>query len=174
MHRRPIEILKRFITIFGDPFHSFRVEDPQGTSFKLNQSTAIADYQSLLGISFQSLFFLLARALLSCFISGKTRNSSGITCIAITFLSQGNWVSKAAEDNSRRYPICLNLGSINHIAIPQTSDKPPLLQLPTLFPQNQSFSTYQWVSTQEMQLRQEKSLCFNCNEKFHPEHKCKK
>nr|KYP34468.1 hypothetical protein KK1_044568 [Cajanus cajan] len=59
-------------------------------------------------------------------------------------------------------------------SLPKTNTLPPLLPTPTIkpFSQNTKSATIKRMTSAEMQIRREKGLCFTCDEKFTPAHRC--
>ncbi|MCI18570.1 hypothetical protein A2U01_0039724, partial [Trifolium medium] len=55
---------------------------------------------------------------------------------------------------------------------PSPPKKPPLLPTPNTKPLNQPPRTIKHISPAEIQLRREKGLCYFCDDKFSPQHRC--
>lgn len=143
----------------------------QGALFKLTQTHFIADYQSQFEQLSNRVYGLSAQALLSCFISGlKPEIRREIQALQPQTLAQAIGLAKLQEDKIRDKPIPNRSWGHKQPHFSFNSDKPPLLPLPSVSPTQQSSSSLpiKKLPSQEMQLRREKGLCFNCDDKFHP------
>lgn len=110
--------------------------------------------------------------LLSCFISSLSLDiRREVQALQPLTLLQAAALARLQEDKTQdskrpfhsRNPPPLNIPPLNTVPAPPL---PPLLPAPPK-------TTFKHLSPSEMVARREKGLCFNCDEKFSSDHRCK-
>nr|KYP50891.1 Transposon Ty3-G Gag-Pol polyprotein [Cajanus cajan] len=148
-------------------------ENPQATLFKLKQTGTVTDYQTAFEKLNNQVFGLDPAAIRNCFISGLSEDiQKELAILKPQTVSQAMGLAKLVEDKlkdvrpkpfrSHSYPSTTAPSS----KIPSTNT--PQIS-PTLAPNTLPIKR---LSTQQMQERRTAGLCYNCDEKFFPGHKC--
>ena len=157
-----------FLMALEAHFAPSQFKDPQGSFFKLTQTTTVRAYQTEFEQLANQVIGLPPQFLLSCFISGlKLDICREVLALQPLSLHQAIGLTKLQEDkyNSlRRYPPTRPL-PIPNSSCNQISS--PFLPLPVAI-------SIKRLSIIEQQIRRKKGLCFRYDEKFHPGHKCQR
>ncbi|WVZ01111.1 hypothetical protein V8G54_027180 [Vigna mungo] len=147
-------------------------EDPRGSLFKLTQKGSVQDYLNEFERLANRIVSLPAIFLLSNFISGLNPEiRREVQALQPQTLTQAATLAKLQEDklnDQRRY--------FRNRLSNSSSTGLPLLPIPyrPLTPiSTPSKPHYKKLTHKEMLARCEKGLCYNCDEKFSPGHKCK-
>ncbi|XP_014491240.1 uncharacterized protein LOC106753853 [Vigna radiata var. radiata] len=149
-------------------------EDPRGLLFKLTQSSTVNDYLTEFERLASRVVGLPPSFLLSCFILGLSPEiKREVLALQPLTFTQAAALAKLQEDKfhdlrkgpRNRFPFQPSPISTS-LSPPQGRSSSPLLPTP-------SKTNYKKLSHEEMLARREKGLCYNCDEKFHPGHKCK-
>jgi len=163
-----------FLQALETRFASTYYEDPCGLLFKLTQRCTINDYLTKFERLASRVVGLPPSSLLSCFISGLSPEIRReiLALQPLTFM-QVAALAKLQEDKFHD----LRKGSRNHFSfLPSPLSATPLpnqgrLSSPLL--PTPPKTNYKKLSHKKMLARREKGLCYNYDEKFHPNHKCK-
>ncbi|PNX99071.1 retrotransposon-related protein, partial [Trifolium pratense] len=131
---------------------------PRTTLFNLSQMGSVDDYYLEFTALANRSTGLTPEALLDCFISGLQKE------LKREFCSNPNSVTSTHPRSSYTKTITTN----------QPLKQPPILPTPTTKPFNSPLKskTIKNISPAEMQLRREKGICYYCDEKFSPQHRC--
>ncbi|MCH99336.1 hypothetical protein A2U01_0020348, partial [Trifolium medium] len=156
-------------------------ERPRASLFKLAQTGSLDDYY----LEFTSLAnrstCLTPDAFLDCFISGLQKDlQRDVIAQSPPTLVQAVAFARLFEDKFCPIPkpsmFTHPRSNYNTKSNPNTppSKKPPLLPTPTTKPFHSPLKTktIKNISPAEMQLRREKGLCYYCDDKFSPQHRC--
>lgn len=147
-------------------------DDPSSALFKLTQRSSVNQYLHEFERLANRIVGLPQPFLLSCFISGLTPDiRHEVQALRPMNLSQATALAKLQEDKltDRRHHFKGKLHNPSPLSVvPSSSTLPPLLPAPT-----PSRVNFRKLSTEEMASRREKGLCYNCDETFTPQHKCK-
>lgn len=146
-------------------------DNHQQALFKLKQTASVADYQHEFERLCNRVTGLSPIAIVDCFVSGlKFHIQSELVVHQPTSISQAIGLAKLIESKAtvvRPFQTTKN-----------PNQKPPLL--PTPSPQllqrttpTQTSLPIKRLTPPEMQQRRAQGLCFNCDERFHPGHRCK-
>jgi len=157
-------------------------ECPRSTLFKLAQTGSVQDYYKEFTALANRVYGVMPDALLDCFISGLKPDirrdviaqapTSMIRTISLAKLYEEKYIPKHKPyqphslQKTLSYPITQTQ---------KTTSLPPLLTTPTATQHTQTHNKYsniKNISAVEIRLRREKGLCFTCDEKFSPGHKC--
>ncbi|CAJ2668471.1 uncharacterized protein LOC123905356 [Trifolium pratense] len=157
-------------------FASSQYEDHKGSLFKLTQKGSVSEYLSAFETLANWIVGLQPPFLLSCFISGLIPEIlREVLALQPLNLIQAASLARLQEEkfNDARRAL-RNRGILNPTSLqqipPSSTSKTPLALLPP--PPKPSPPTFKRLSPTEMAQRREKGLCFNCDEKFRPGHKC--
>jgi hypothetical protein len=143
-----------FIQALEKRFGPTEYEDPEGELSKLRQTSTVAAYQSQFENLAQRIDGLLDRFLTRTFISGlKDDIKTNVNSFRPTSLKDAIGLARLQEKSSS--------GDRRNFPRPQA---------PT---QTVSDLKVKKISFEEMKEHREKGLCYNCDEKFRPGHKCK-
>ncbi|GAU42093.1 hypothetical protein TSUD_134770 [Trifolium subterraneum] len=148
-------------------------DNHQQALFKLKQTTSVADYQRDFERLCNRVTGLSPTAIIDCFVSGlKFYIQNELAIHRPTTISQAIGLAKLIESKSTA------ARSLQTTTTKQPTYKPPLL--PTPSPQllqkltnNQTSLPIKRLNPTELQQRRAQGLCFNCDERFHPGHRCK-
>nr|KYP38859.1 hypothetical protein KK1_039872 [Cajanus cajan] len=152
-------------------------ENHQGSLFKLKQASSVADYQANFEKLCNKTVGLSHDNLLNCFLSGLSPLiERELKILKPQTLTQAIGMAKLVEekllDVKPKFPRPL-MTTINTTSpfsnssrptTPQNSTPPPLISHPKL--------PIKKFTTQQMQERRALGICYNCDEKFVPGHKC--
>ncbi|KAH1257825.1 hypothetical protein GmHk_03G007703 [Glycine max] len=141
-------------------------DDPKGALFKLTQRSSVNEYLNEFERVANRIVGLQPSFLLSCFILGLTPE------LRREAISLAKLQEDKLEDRRRSYrPRLLNNP-------PQPSQPPPpqtnpplptLLQSPNPTPKTQ----IKRLTPEELATKRERGLCYNCDDKWSPSHRCK-
>nr|KYP63732.1 Transposon Ty3-G Gag-Pol polyprotein [Cajanus cajan] len=150
---------------------------PRSTLFKLTQSGSVGDYYLEFTALANRVTGVTVDALLDCFISGLkadirrdviTQNpNSLLKAVSLAKLFEEKHTSTIKPYSHSTYNRNLNTN-------PKTNTLPALLPTPNQKPSTQTGvpTNVKKISLAEMQLRRDKGLCYTCNDKFTPSHRC--
>jgi hypothetical protein len=163
-------------------FAPSQYEDPKGSLFKLCQTGSVKEYQTAFESLANRIVGLPAPFYLSCFISGlKPEIRRKVQAFQPISLSHAISLAKLQEEkindhptasSNRRTPLTISTNTNS-----ATTSKPPYKNPATLLQPNtppQNHVPIKRLSPQELQARREKGLCYNCDDKFSPGHRCKR
>ncbi|KAH9666617.1 hypothetical protein KPL70_020713 [Citrus sinensis] len=157
----------------------------RATLFKLTQTSSVEAYQSTFENIYNRVTNLHPDAILDCFISGlKPTIQNELAIHKPSNLPDAIALAKLIEDKLLSYnQKFISWKSTNTpIPIPTRNEtniwpdpRPPLLPLPPPNPSNPPKTTLpiRRLTTAEMQTRRAQGLCFNCDERFKPGHRCR-
>ncbi|XP_057425934.1 uncharacterized protein LOC130719329 [Lotus japonicus] len=163
---------------------------PRATLFKLAQSASVNEYYMQFTALVNRVDGLSADAILDCFLSGlKEGIKRDVKALEPRTLSKAVALAKLFEEkyspSSKPQPfsnLARNFSSNTSASSKfqtnaQRTDTtkptlPPLLPTPPIKPFNIRNQNIKKISPAEIQLRREKNLCYFCDEKFSPAHKC--
>lgn len=112
--------------------------------------------------------------LLSCFISGlKPHICRDVQALQPINLRQAIDLVKLQEDKYSKLWKFNRCSSNNTYLSYHSSTNLTSTSYPPLLPEPQNHIPIKKLSTSQLQEQREKGLCYNCNEKFLPGHKCK-
>lgn len=156
-------------------FGPSQFDSPRAQLFKLSQTNSVADYYTQFMTLANRVEGLTEPALLDCFISGlwdpirrdviaqSPPTLLRAVSLACLFDEKVSWgLSSGANRTTHSPSVVKSMSSSN----PQ--QLPPLLPKPTTKP----LPPIKCISPAEMQIRQEKGLCFTCDEKYFWKHVC--
>ncbi|KAL0404604.1 UNVERIFIED_CONTAM: hypothetical protein Sradi_2101200 [Sesamum radiatum] len=139
-------------------------DNHQAALFKLRQRGSVADFQAEFERLCNRVVGLPSEAILNCFISGLRSNiQCELAVLQPSSISQAVGLAKLLEAKF------LDARPSRVPAPPPIPRLPPLLPAP---PPKAPLSIRR-LSPKEMQHRRAQGLCFNCDEKFGPGHRCK-
>ncbi|GJS74597.1 T-complex protein 1 subunit theta [Tanacetum coccineum] len=160
-------------------FGPSQYDSPRAQLFKLTQTTSAADYYYQFTVMANRVEGLSPEALLDCFLSGLNDHirRDVIAQDPKSLIRAGNLSRLFDEIPKFASPSTLPKTSIINSSTSTTFLSPPPMQstLPSLLPKPQTkpLQPIKKLSPAEMQLpRQEKGLCFTCDDKFTWNHKC--
>ncbi|KAJ4809119.1 polyprotein [Rhynchospora pubera] len=165
---------QEFTTALQHRFGPSEYEDPIGQLSRLTQIGSVLDYQS----SFEE---LASRArsfsqeqLQSIFIAGlQPRIRRAVQCHRPRDLHDAFALARLHEAQlADSYTPFNRPGQPRNPTITPTR-QPQALPAPTVVPPQPMRLPIKRLSTEEMQLRRQQGLCFNCDDKFAPGHRCK-
>lgn len=162
-------------------FAPSQYEDPRGALFKLCQTGSVKEYQTEFETLANRIIGLPAPFYLSCFVSGlKPTIRREVQAFQPMSLSHAISLAKLQEDKTndrisqfqnRRTPT-----PPTHSSLSRPPFRPnPNTNSPTA-PQTppQTNTPIKRLTPQELQNRREKGLCYYCDEKYAPGHRCKR
>ncbi|KAL0394891.1 UNVERIFIED_CONTAM: hypothetical protein Slati_4455300 [Sesamum latifolium] len=137
-------------------------DNHQAVLFKLRQRGTVADYQAEFEHTCNCVVGLSPEAILNCFISGLRLDIQWeLAVLQPSSLSQALGLARLVESK---------LGDTRSSRPPPPPIRPPAL---LLSPPGPPALPTRRLSPVELQDRGARGLCFNCDEKFGPGHKCK-
>jgi hypothetical protein len=148
-------------------------DNHQQALFKLKQTTSVAEYQREFERLCNRVTGLSPIAIDDCFVSGlKFHIQNDLAIHRPTNISQAIGLAKLIESKF------LASRSAPSLTSKFPPPKPPLLPTPSqkLLPNSSTPTSHlpiRRLSPAEMQLRRSKGLCFNCDDRFHKDHRCK-
>ena len=164
---------------------------PRATLFKLAQSASVNEFYIQFTALVNRVDGLSPAAILDCFISGlqdeirrdvkamEPRTLSKAVALAKLFEEKyiankkpnqmTNVARNYSQNTSFNHKNNQNSQKLDHTTKPNL---PPLLPTPQIKPFNPRNQNIKKISPAEIQLRREKNLCYFCDEKFSPAHKC--
>ncbi|GAU45274.1 hypothetical protein TSUD_99960 [Trifolium subterraneum] len=149
-------------------------DEPSSALFKLVQKTTVNSYLIKFERLTNRIVGLPQPFLLSCFISGLSPEiRREVQALRPLSLTQATALAKLQEDKiedrRRLFKTKTSASTTTTNALPSSSNLPALLPNPK--PPNRV--NFRKLSPEEMANRREKGLCYNCDETFTPQHKCK-
>ncbi|KAK2358597.1 hypothetical protein QL285_095771 [Trifolium repens] len=174
-----------FVQSLEQRFAPSQYEDPRGALFKLCQTGSVKDYQAEFEALANRIVGLPTPFYLSCFISGlKPELSREVQAYQPFSLTQAISLAKLQEDkvNDRLNPAQTRKpsGSSSSSAPPPPSplNRPPFRPFQNSPPHPntppRTATPIKRLTPQELQARREKGLCYNCDDKYAPGHRCKR
>jgi hypothetical protein len=173
-----------FVQALEMRFAPSQYEDPRGALFKLCQTGSVKEYQTAFEALANRIVGLPAPFYLSCFVSGlKPEIRREVLAFQPMSLTHAISLAKLQEDkvndkpnfsfNRRPNPPSITTPNSTFVSKPpyKTPTTPPL-QPHTPPPRNPT--PIKRLTPQELQIRREKGLCYNCDDKFAPGHRCKR
>jgi hypothetical protein len=149
-------------------------DDPRGKLFKLQQTSSVAYYLSEFESLANRIVSLAPPDLLSCFISGlRPELRREVLVQQPTSLTQAAGLARFQEE---KYQDLLRLARSRRNSSwpsPPPVRLSPLATQPSLLPTPPQRPRYRQLSPTEMTERREKGQCFNCDERFSRNHRCK-
>nr|KYP42428.1 hypothetical protein KK1_036174 [Cajanus cajan] len=159
-------------------------ECPRSHLFKLTQTDYVHNYYVQFIALANCVQGITTEALLDCFIGGLKSDirrdviaqspSTLIRSVSLAKLYKEKYLSK--PEHYQAYPAAKTQATNTSLPISQTiksTSFPPLLPNPTSPTTTTIRNTnIKKITPVEMQLRREKGLCYTCDEKFSPSHRC--
>jgi len=177
MHRNgQLSSWPAFLHALHSRFASTSYEDPTGLLFKLQQRTTVSTYLSDFETLANRIIGLPAPMALSCFISGLLPSiRREVQVMQPATMSQAVAYARLHEEkqNDVRRTFRPNPGvssNSRHQPAPTPPSVSPLLPTPTR--PNSSTVPFKRLTPEELAMRREKGLCFQCDEKYSRGHKC--
>jgi hypothetical protein len=170
----------RFTRDLELPFGPSSFENHQQALFKLKQTSTVQEYQKSFERICNRVTSLPPIAILDCFISGLRFDiQNELAILRPTTISQAIGLAKLVESklqasrtNPYHKPPPKTFASSSSTPPPLLpTPPPPRLALPA--PPPRPPIPIRRLSPAEWQLRRSKGLCFNCDERFVPGHRCK-
>jgi hypothetical protein len=161
-----------FLQALESRFAPLLYEDPKGALFKLCQTTTVRDYQTQFEALANRIVGLPPPFYLSCFISGlKPTICREVLAFQPLSLTQAIHLAKLQEEKfADRTPFPPKTFQPSSSAGSSASSfKPTLSVAPT-----KSHTPIKRLTPDELQARREKGLCYNCDDRFVPGHRCKR
>ncbi|XP_014519802.1 uncharacterized protein LOC106776848 [Vigna radiata var. radiata] len=156
-------------------------ECPRSDLFKLMQTGSVQDYYVQFTALANRVHGVTSEALLDCFIGGlKLEIRRDVVAQSPTTLMRSVSLAKLYEEKYSYKPKLYHSFPTSKLHKPNTgpsmSQTVKSTSLPALLPTppKSTFtpSNVKKLSPAEVQLRREKGLCFTCDEKYFPDHKC--
>ena len=172
-----------FIQALRTRFAPSQYDDPTGALFKLVQKETVAQYLSEFEELANWVIGLPPPFLLSCFISGLSPDirrevqahqpltmaqAAGLARLQEEKFLDHRQPPRSRPQPSPTNPVPTSPSPLRAFAPISTSHLPPLLPPPPRI----NPPTLKRLTPEEIAVRREKGLCFNCEEKFHRGHKC--
>ncbi|XP_077242441.1 uncharacterized protein LOC143882949 [Tasmannia lanceolata] len=161
------ELVAALCTRFGPN----ALEDFTGALTNLQQETTVKDYQEQFEELAARTKGLRDEFFISCFTSGlKEEIRSVVQLFKPSTISQASGMARLQEENAEAM-------SRRSRAAHVRSEQPkatPATKLGPMLSNSKSPSTFKRLTQTEMNERQSKGLCFNCDEGYTPGHQCKK
>ena len=161
---------------------------PRAQLFKLAQIDSVASYYQKFTVLANRATGLSDDALLDCFVSGlKPHIRRDVVAQSPSTLLRAVDLARLFDEKDITTPYSVqpkavavsstysnlnpssSTNSYSPVSTNQKSNVAPLLPTPSTRP----LPTIKRISPAEMQIRREKGLCYNCDEKFSPSHKCR-
>lgn len=144
-------------------------DDPKGALFKLTQKGSVHDYLTEFETLANRIVGLAHCFLLGCFVSGLVpevrREVQALQLISLTQAAALARLQEEKINESRRF-------SRSKGILPTPPSTHQSFKSPLTNTTKTSQPHFKRLTLSEMSLRREKGLCFNCDEKFSPGHKC--
>jgi hypothetical protein len=136
--------------------------NPFGELTKLQQERSVREYQAKFESLLSKVGPLLQNQQVSCFVSGLNK-------VIKADVTVGRPLTLTSTIGLARVYEAHNMAMKKHPLLetrrPPVSTRPPMSQQPLPIKR---------LTPEELKERQEKGLCFKCNEKYGPEHRCKR
>ncbi|KAJ0078810.1 hypothetical protein Patl1_22867 [Pistacia atlantica] len=161
-HARELSDWASLVQSLEKRFGPTEYEDPEGEITKLRQTSTVAAYQTQFEKLAQYVDGLPDRFLARTFVSGLRDDIKGmVKLLRPTSLKEAIGLARLQEKHH-----CRDRKSFS------TPNKPTTFAAPTPTKPSPSLKT-QRISYDEMKARRDKGLCYYCDDKFGPGHKCK-
>nr|KYP75767.1 hypothetical protein KK1_019968 [Cajanus cajan] len=154
-------------------------ENHQGTLFKLQQSGSVGEYQACFEKLCNKIVGLSHENLLNCFLSGLSPPiERELKILKPCNLTQAIGMAKLVEEKLSDATPKFSRPTLPTSTTSHNTQAPNCTKLPSPPDLTQSTSTnspkipIKTLSTQQMQERRALGLCYNCDEKFMPGHRC--
>ena len=157
-------------------------ECPRSDLFKLTQDGSVHDYYVKFTALANRVQGVTGEALLDCFVGDLQQDirrdvlaqapTTLMRCVSLAKLYEEKYGHKSHTSykfHPKPQTQATNISQASQSL--KSSTLPPLLPKPTSTHPSKNF-TVKKMSPAEMQLRREKGLCFTCDEKFTPSHRC--
>ncbi|XP_058725452.1 uncharacterized protein LOC131596726 [Vicia villosa] len=162
-----------FLQAIESRFAPSLYKDPKGALFKLCQTSSVKEYQAQFESLANRIIGLPPPFYLSCFISGlKPAIRREVQAFQPLSLTQAIHLAKLQEEKymdrtpfpaKSFQPAAPTTGSSSSSFKPSITVNPPKPPTPI-----------KRLSPDELQARREKGLCYNCDERFHTGHRCRR
>lgn len=155
-------------------FAPSKYEDPQGALFKLCQTSTVRAYQAEFESLANRIMGLPPQFYLSCFVSGmKPEIRREVQSFQPLSLHHAISLAKLQEEKFLdRFTLSPKKLEPQNFNRPIT--KPTITTTPTpTKPLQKPSPPIKRLSPAELQARRDKNLCYNCDETFHPGHRCR-
>jgi len=140
-------------------------DNHQASLFKLTQKGSVTEFQQQFETLSNRVVGMLSEMLWNCFISGlKPEIQRELNVLKPHSLSQAIGMAKLFKTKFQE--------SRSNIRFQRP--QPPLLSSPPPSTASNNSIPIKRVTTPEMQERHNKGLCYNCDDKYHPGHRCVK
>ncbi|KAK2407034.1 hypothetical protein QL285_042695 [Trifolium repens] len=164
-------------------FAPSQFDDPKGALFKLCQTSSVKDYQKAFEALANRITELPPQFYLSCFISGLRADirrevmafqpASLSQAIHLARLQEDKINDKSHQPSYRRPDPTASTSRPPPRPIPNTP--PPTLTTNNTPPPTQPRPTpIRRLNPAELQARRDQGLCYNCDERFQPGHRCRR
>jgi len=177
-----ISTWQNFLHALEVRFAPSHYEDPRGALFKLCQTSTVREYQNQFESLANRIVGLPPPFFLSCFVSGlKPEIRREVQAFQPISLSQAISLAKLQEEKF------IETSPTNRYSRPSTSTTKPTTNtnpfsyttqsvnsLPIKPKSNPNLVAVKRLSPAELQSRREKNLCYYCDERYRPGHKCKR
>nr|KYP49650.1 hypothetical protein KK1_028622 [Cajanus cajan] len=182
---QPFQSWKQFTKALESEFGPSPFECPRSTLFKLFQTASVNEYYMEFISLANRVYGISPDALLDCFISGlKPEIKRDVIAQSPLSLLKAVSLAKLFEEKYNTKP---KISYTKPANTPTTytypkfhNSQPPLLPTPnqkpsypnTQNPQITPANPIRKMTQAEMQVRRDKGLCYTCDEKFTPQHRC--
>ncbi|GAU23300.1 hypothetical protein TSUD_237540 [Trifolium subterraneum] len=158
-----------FLQTLESRFAPSLYEDPKGALFKLCQTTTVREYQSHFETLANRIVGLPPPFYLSCFIYGlKPAIRREVQAFQPLSLTQAVHLAKLKEEKfADKTPFPAKV--VSQTASSASSFKPTLSVVLA-----KSHTPVKRLTPDELQSRRDNGLCYNCDERFQPSHRCKR
>ncbi|WVY92276.1 hypothetical protein V8G54_037790 [Vigna mungo] len=143
--------------------------------FKLTQENSVQNYYVKFTTLANRVQGVTTEALLDCFVGGLKPDirrdvlaqnpTTLLRCVSLAKLYEEKYISKPKPYHNT---FSRNTPATN----PNLSQSLKTTSLPPLLPSPTNITPIKKMTSAEMQLRREKGLCFTCDDKFTPSHRC--
>ncbi|XP_020206869.1 uncharacterized protein LOC109791920 [Cajanus cajan] len=175
---QPFQNWKQFAKALELEFGPSPYDCPRSTLFKLSQSNSVSNYYTEFMSLANRVYGLSPDALLDCFISGLKPDLkreviaqnplSILKAVSLAKLFEEKYIPKPKSQ-----PPYKPYTQTTPYTYPKLQNsQPPLLPTPTVKPFAQPTNPIKKMTPTEMQIRREKGLCYTCDERFSPNHRC--
>ncbi|GAU15122.1 hypothetical protein TSUD_08600 [Trifolium subterraneum] len=162
-----------FLHALETRFAPSQYEDPKGALFKHTQTGSVKDYQGQFEMLANRITGLSPPFYLSCFVSGlKPAIRREVQAFQPLTLNQAINLAKLQEEKLSDHSSHASIPKSQPTVTPTASSSHfrPTMTVHPPKPQ----PTIKRLSPAELQVRREKGLCYNCDEKYAQGHRCKR